>query len=250
MHERVAFIVEGLTRRADPARAGQMARYMKTTMPFHGVARPDLDKVVRDALRRWPIESLDDYRTTVHALWALPHREEKYAAIAIARRQERFVRAENLDLYRSMIVGGAWWDLVDDFAHVVCHLLLTDRARTRPVLDAWIDDDDLWLRRIAILSQIDAKNETDEEMLFSYCTRHMSEREFFIRKAIGWALRQYARTSPDAVLAFCEANRERMSGLTFREATKHLERPNPAVIAPKTPENVDHPRLAQRDPPS
>lgn len=178
---------------------------------------------MRDALRAWPITSAADYRATVTELWSLPHREEKYAAIRIARRQTRFVAREHLDLYRSMIVGGAWWDLVDDFPHVLGQLVLEDPAAMWPVLDEWIDSDDLWLRRVAILSQIDAKHRTDERRLFDYCLRCASERVFFIRKAIGWAFRQYARTAPDAVCAFCLAHREGLSGLSFREATKHLD---------------------------
>ena len=203
-----------------------MARYMKTTMPFRGVPSPMLDTILRAAMRQWPLESAADYRNTVTALWALPHREEKYAAIRIARRQRRFVTCEHLDLYRTMIVEGAWWDLVDDFPHVLGQLVLAEPAAVWPVLDEWIGCDNLWLRRVAILSQLDAKDRTDEKRLFSYCLMHMSEREFFIRKAIGWALRQYARTAPTAVRDFCIAHREDLSGLSFREAMKHLQLPD------------------------
>ncbi len=223
MHDRVRFIERELAARSDPERASAMARYMKTTMPFRGVASPVLDSVLRTALRQWPIESPADYRETVTDLWSLPHREEKYAAIRIARRETRFVAPEHLDLYRSMILEGAWWDLVDDFPHVLCQLLLAEPSAMWPVLDEWIESDDLWLRRVAILAQLDAKEKTDEGRLFSYCTRSMSEREFFIRKAVGWALRQYARTDPDAVRDFCLTHREGLSGLSFREAMKHLD---------------------------
>ncbi len=200
-----------------------MAAYMKTSMPFHGVARPELDALVRDALRRWPLENAADYRQTVEELWALPHREERYAAIAIARRHRRFVSMDHLDLYRRLVVEGAWWDLVDDVAHIAGRLLLDDRTAMRPVLDAWIDDDDVWLRRVALLSQLDAKQQTDAAMLFAYCERRIHDRDRFIRKAIGWALRQYARTNPEAVRAFCLRNRDRLSTVSMREAMKHLE---------------------------
>lgn len=222
MLERVTCISAALEAQADPVRAASMARYMKTDMPFHGVPRPVLDRVVRDALARWPLVDADDYRTTVEELWARPRREEKYAAIFVARRTTRFVSTQHLDLYRSMIVEGAWWDLVDDFAHVACRLLLREPEVMGPALDRWIDDPVLWLRRIAILSQLDARAHTDERRLFDYCLRRAHEREFFVRKAIGWALRQYARTAPDTVRTWCLEHRERLSGLTFREATKHL----------------------------
>lgn len=222
MLPRVTFLRDELTRRADPARAVAMARYMKTDMAFHGVPKPVLDVLVRGALRAWPLTDADDHRATVQELWSLDHREEKYAAIAIARHVTRFVSTRNLDLYRSMIVEGAWWDLVDDFSHVACRLLLTEPAVMGPVLDAWIDDPVLWLRRVAILSQLDAKERTDEARLFGYCERRAHEREFFVRKAIGWALRQYGRTAPDTVRTWCEDHRESLSSLSFREATKHL----------------------------
>lgn len=224
--ERVAFVSEELRRLANPARAPGMARYLHTDMPCLGVPRPALVQVLREARARWPLTGPDDYRRTVLELHALPHREEQYAAIHYARHSTRFVTGDHVDLYRTMIVDGAWWDLVDDFAHVLCRLLLQDPARIGPVLDAWLDDDVRWLRRIAILSQLDAKDRTDEARLFGACERRAHEREFFIRKAIGWALRQYARTAPDVVLAWCLAHRNTLSGLSFREATKHLTVPS------------------------
>jgi 3-methyladenine DNA glycosylase AlkD len=196
-------------------------------MPFHGVRKPELDAIVREALRRHPIVDAEDYRATVQQLWALPHREERYAAIAVARRQHRFVDVTHVDLYRRLIVEGAWWDLVDDVAHIIGRLLLADRATMRPLLDVWIDDDDLWLRRTALLSQLDAKDATDAAMLFAYCERRMHEREFFIRKAIGWALRQYARVAPEDVRAFCLSHRRELSALSIREAMKHLGKDEP-----------------------
>ena len=200
-----------------------MAAYMKTAMPFHGVARAELDALVRESLRRWPIANDADYRRTVEELWLLPHREERYAAVAVARRQRRFVSIDHLDLYRRLVVEGAWWDLVDDVAHIIGRLLLDERTAMRPVLDAWIDDDDVWLRRVALLSQLDAKQQTDAAMLFDYCERRMHDRDRFVRKAIGWALRQYARTNPEDVRTFCLHHRDQLSSLSIREAMKHLE---------------------------
>ncbi len=207
-------------------------------MPFHGVARPELDAVVRDALRRWPLDGPADYRRTVEELWALPHREERYAAVAIARRQRRFVSMEHLDLYRRLVVEGAWWDLVDDVAHIIGRLLLDDRAAMRPVLDRWIDDDDRWLRRAALLSQLDAKHATDATMLFAYCERRMQDPDRFIRKAIGWSLRQYARVDPESVRAFCLRNREQLSAVSMREAMKHLRPLDPVAARTENPQKA------------
>lgn len=122
-----------------------------------------------------------------------------------------------------MAVEGAWWDLVDDVAaNLVGALLLGHRAAMRPVMEAWVDDDDMWRRRTAILSQLRHRDQTDAEMLFDFCRRRAHETEFFIRKAIGWALREYSKTDPGAVAAFLRRHGDELSGLSRREAAKHL----------------------------
>jgi 3-methyladenine DNA glycosylase AlkD len=90
------------------------------------------------------------------------------------------------------------------------------------VVDTWIDSDDMWLRRTAIICQVGAKERTDADRLFRFCARRASEQEFFIRKAIGWALRQHARVDPESVARFVIEHRDELSGLSFREATKHI----------------------------
>ncbi len=200
-----------------------MAAYLKTDMPFYGVQTPARREIGREIARRFPPRSTLEYRSMVEALWVLPHREEKYLAIGIALQHKEFITFNQLDLYQRLIVEGAWWDLVDGVASGLVGLVLRrERPATRPVLDVWIDHDDMWLRRTAIISQLDHKEATDAGMLFDYCLRRAWESEFFIRKAIGWALRQYARTDPDAVTEFLLAHRESLSGLSFREASKHL----------------------------
>ena len=143
--------------------------------------------------------------------------------MALAHSWPKYVRLDNVDLYERMIVEGAWWDFVDEIAtHLTGVLLLNHRAEMNQVLDVWINDGNLWLRRAAILSHERHKTATDAERLFRYCEQRLGDREFFIRKAIGWALRSYSKTDPTAVRAFCDAHRRNMSGLTWREATKYL----------------------------
>jgi len=208
----------------DPEAATSMAAYMKTDMPFHGVKKAARTGVLRDLADEFPIATHDQYVATVQGLWAQPHREERYLAIAWARHWSRFIVPASLPLYEQVVVEGAWWDLVDDVAaNLVGAVLRTDRAEVGPVLEEWIDDDHLWRRRTAILAQLKHADDTDESMLFDFCLRRAHEDEFFIRKAIGWALRQYARVAPDAVRDLVLAHRDTWSGLTFREATKHLD---------------------------
>ena len=196
---------------------------MKTAQPFYGVKSTPRRQIVRELLEAYPIESARTYTDTVVTLWELPHREEQYAAVDVAILAKRFVTMERIPLYRRMVVEGAWWDFVDAIAaKLIGRLLREERAAMTPVVTGWIDDPDMWLRRTAILSQLGHKASTDADLLFDFCRRRAHEREFFIRKAIGWALRKYAKTDPDAVREFVDEMGDELSGLSRREATKHL----------------------------
>jgi 3-methyladenine DNA glycosylase AlkD len=223
MAEMTRYLATELARVGDPARAAAMAQYMKSDMPFYGVPKPERTEIYREMRKRFPITTRAGYQTAVRALWAQPYREEKYCAIRLAVDHPRYVTIGTVPLYRQMIIEGGWWDFVDDIAaRLVGKVLLDDRARMHPKLDRWIDDPNMWIRRTAILSQLKHKAATDQDQLFGYCLKRADEKEFFIRKAIGWALREYAKTEPDGVRAFALEHRERLSGLSFREATKHL----------------------------
>ncbi len=220
----VSLVASELASRADPDRAVAMAAYMKTDMPFYGVQKKGRTEVFRLMKTRFPIVSNGDYRRAVAALWERPHREEKYLAVRIAEQYQSFVTSDNLDMYERLIVEGAWWDFVDGIAAVcVGMVFLRERETVGPVIERWVDDDFMWLRRTSLISHLKHKAATDHEMLFDHCLRRSAEKEFFIRKAIGWALREYAKTEPDRVRTFVIANREHLSGLSFREASKHLE---------------------------
>jgi 3-methyladenine DNA glycosylase AlkD len=221
--DRASFVAEELSALADPGKAAGMAAYMKTDMPFYGVQKPARSVVLRAMIERFPVESREEYEEAVLDLWALPHREEKYLAIGLATHHGRFVTPSSMPLYRRLIVEGAWWDFVDEVAVRLVGRVLRDHRRqlTAPIR-TWAADADMWIRRAAIISQVGHKEQTDPVLLFELCETCAHEREFFIRKAIGWALREYAKTAPDTVREFALAHRAELSGLSFREATKHL----------------------------
>ncbi len=224
MGDLVSFVAAELSQRADADKAGPMAAYLKTDMPFYGVQKKGRTEVLRAVKKQFPIESNDAYRKAIGALWAQPHREEKYMAIAIAKEHAAFISHDNVKLYRQLIVEGAWWDLVDDVAINCVGIADRDeRDKMAPVIEQWVDDEDMWLRRTSLISPIKHKADTDYETLFDHCLRRAHEKEFFIRKAIGWTLREYAKTEPDRVRDFLLEHRDRWSGLTFREASKHLD---------------------------
>ncbi|CAN5776817.1 DNA alkylation repair protein [soil metagenome] len=216
-------VSERLARIADPEKASAMQAYMKTDMPFYGVQKPGRTPVLRDLVREFRPDSADGYRDLVIALWNLDHREEKYIALGVARHFENHITPTQFDLYHRLIVEGAWWDLVDEVAtHLVRDLVVGSPVESWPVVDRWIDHDDMWLRRTALLCQMGAKDNTDSGRLFAFCASRAYEEEFFIRKAVGWALRDFARTDPAAVAAFIDTHRGELSGLSYREGSKHI----------------------------
>jgi 3-methyladenine DNA glycosylase AlkD len=138
---------------------------------------------------------------------------------------KRFIIHENLDIYERLIREGAWWDFVDAIAaHLVGGALAKEPQVVYPIMDLWINDADMWIRRSAILCQLNLKDRCDQERLFGYCVSRCHEKEFFIRKAIGWALRQYSYVAPQAVKAFLLEHQKELSGLSFREGAKQLVR--------------------------
>jgi len=230
----VAGLIDDLRARiaeaADPERAPQMQAYMKSAMPFRGVSAVPLRRICRTVLDAHRLTDRASWELAVRTLWdEAAFREERYAAIALCghRSYRDFQDPDALDLYRHLVVTGAWWDLVDDVAiHQVGPILRGDPARVGPVVRAWARDDDLWVRRTAILSQRAAKASTDTELLADVLTANLEGTlhggEFFIRKAVGWALREYARTDPDWVLAYVDEHAPELSGLSRREALRHL----------------------------
>lgn len=221
----VLYVQQELRRRADPAKALEMAAYMKTDMPFYGVQKPDRVAMHRFMRTQFCPPSQQDYEDGVLALWRLPHREEKYAAIEFASQNRKYIASASLPLYERLIREGAWWDFVDPVATMlVGGVLLRQRADVGRVMDQWIRDPDLWIRRAALLAHLKHKTQTDERQLFDHCLRLAGEKEFFIRKAIGWALREHSKTAPDAVRAFLTEHRARLSPLSYREGAKHLLR--------------------------
>jgi 3-methyladenine DNA glycosylase AlkD len=210
----------------DPAKSIQQQRYMKSVMPYHGVAAPELKALLRPHLRAFAPADRASWEETVRTFWdGATHREEWYAAIALARHRtaKTWQDVDTLDLYRHLVVTGAWWDVVDETAqHLVAACLLADRPPVTEVLRAWAVDDDLWLRRTAVICQISHGADLDRELLTFAIECNLDDASFWLRKAIGWALRQHARRDPEWVRAYVEGLGDRISGLSRREATKHL----------------------------
>lgn len=169
--------------------------------------------------------SAEAWRATALALWRdATYREERYAAIALvgARRYAAYQTLDALPIYEEMVVSGAWWDYVDAVASLVGALFVAYPTPMRAEMLAWSHDAIMWKRRVAIICQRNRGAATEEDVLFACILPNLGDRDFFIRKAIGWALRQYARIHPDAVRAFIREHAAHISPLSRREALKHL----------------------------
>jgi len=222
----VAAVRAALRAAGDPALAPGQQAYMKSAMPYHGVTAPRLKQVLRPILTAYRPADCEEWEATIRVLWdEATHREERYAATALARHPtaRAWQDPAALDLYRHLVVTGAWWDHVDEVAsHLVGGVLAGHRVEVTPVMRAWAIDDDLWVRRTAVLSQLNHKADTDTALLHDTIEPNLADTSFWLRKAIGWALREHAKTDPDWVRAEVDRFGERLSGLSRREALRHL----------------------------
>lgn len=214
---RLGALVVALETRADPERAPAMAAYMKGHFAFLGIPSPERRAAQKEALGDWKAPTADDLDAFARACWARDEREYQYAACDTLVRHVKRVGSEVLVLAEHLITTKPWWDTVDLLAARV-----VGPHADRPTIERWLVSGDLWLERTAILHQLGYGERTDADFLFRACLIHAASTEFFLRKAIGWALRQYARTDPEAVRAFVAAHADELSGLSKREALKHL----------------------------
>jgi 3-methyladenine DNA glycosylase AlkD len=222
----VSGIRNALAAAADPDRAAAQQSYMKSTMPYHGVATPESRRICREAFRAHPIGNPAAWQATARELWrGADYREERYAALELIgwRPYRRYFDPSLMPLLEEIVVEGAWWDYVDVVATNFVGALLADHPKTlRPVLLAWSADDHLWRRRTAILSQLKFKTDTDWRLQQRLMAPSLGSKEFFLRKALGWALREYSKTDPETVLGYVRRHGNTLSGLTRREGLKVL----------------------------
>lgn len=207
---------------ADPDDAVHMAAYMKDHFPFFGIKAGPRRTAAKPILQASAHADADQLLAFAAACWNEPEREFHHTAVDVLRKRAAMLEPDQLDDLGELIMAKSWWDTVDGLAAWVVGPLVARHRDLVHVMDDWAEDENLWLARTALLHQLGYKTDTDAERLFRYATDLAPHTDFFIRKAIGWALRQYARTDAEAVRRFVEANADQLSGLTRREALKHL----------------------------
>ena len=215
-----------LARAGTAERAAGAQAYMKTTDAFHGVSADELRAITKRVFAEVELPDAATWRAHVLELWrGAKFREERYCAVELAadRRAKAFHDLDALPMFEEMIVTGAWWDTVDAIATHRLGLLLTREPKPmRKAMLAWSRDTDIWKRRSAILCQARFRERTDLDLLYRCIEPSLASKEFFLRKAIGWALREVAWHDPDEIVRYVRANRERLSGLSKREALKNV----------------------------
>jgi 3-methyladenine DNA glycosylase AlkD len=213
----------GLAELADPVAAPTMQAYMKSAMPFRGVPKPVRVRVLRAALAAHPVHDGEVLAAVVDDLWgAATYREERYLAMDLAahRRHLPWVGLDWLPRLRGWIVDAGWWDVTDELANRhVGRLLRAHPDEVTPVLRGWTTDPDRWLRRTSVICQLSSRADTDLDLLTTAVEANVGDPDFFLRKGIGWALRQHAHTDPDWVRAFVVAH-PGLSPLSKREALR------------------------------
>jgi 3-methyladenine DNA glycosylase AlkD len=205
-------------------RAEAMAAYMRDQFEFIGIPSPErvaIQRVVTDGLAQ-PEER--DMEAFARSCWERPEREYQYVACDYLRKHVRRCSPSIIATVEHLVTTKPWWDTIDELSQNVVGPLVAAHADLRATMDRWIEADDFWLARAALLHQNRYRMRTHRDLLFSYCLRRSADREFFIRKAIGWALREYSKTDARATIEFVREHDTEFSGLTKTEALKWLRR--------------------------
>lgn len=196
---------------------------MKHRFTFVGVKAPEVRMAAKATMAAGKGAEAPEIIEFANQCWAQPEREFQYVGCIFLRKWVAALEPANLNDLERFITTKSWWDSVDSLAAWSVGPLVRANRELAETMDEWIHSDNMWLARTAIIHQLSYKADTDADRLFSYAETRAADTEFFIRKAIGWALRQYARIEPEQVRSFVAANEDQLSGLTKREALKHLK---------------------------
>lgn len=222
MHPYLHPLITLLEQHQDPAQAGPMAQYMRQQFPYLGIKTPRRNELIKQFLAQHGKPRPADLEAISRDLWALPQREYQYVAIGFLEKMQRHLTPDSIPLLEYLITTKSWWDTIDSLAsHSIGYLCATYPQLRQTAIQQWRSADNFWLRRTTLLFQLAYKEETDAALLFSLIRDNLNSDEFFIQKAIGWALREYSKTDDEAVIYFV-ANTP-LAPLSQREALKWLK---------------------------
>ncbi len=217
-----------LKKAAVPAKAPEMRAYMKSEMPYHGVQTPFRRAICREIFKELEFKNDKAWEKEVREIWeGARFREERHCAIELCShpRAKEFQTPKAMKLYEDLIVDGAWWDYVDTLAaDRVGNILEKHPKELKPLMLKWSQSKDLWKRRTSIICQLGFKDDIDLKLLYACIGPSLGSKEFFLQKAIGWALRQHAWRDPKEIQRYVAQNQERLAPLSRREALKNLSK--------------------------
>ena len=224
----VTLIENQLEAKAHPQHREGMIAYMKNQFEFFGTKSPDRKEVLRDIWRNHKAFIQANFRKLSLLLWECEQRECKYFAMDIIKKCKKQIDGSDIQFLEKLVTTEkkkkkSWWDTVDFLSvHVGGQVFSSSPDLRLPKTNAYLAGDNMWLKRLAILFQLSYGDQTDEKLLFDILVRSMGTKEFFINKAIGWALRQYSKTNPQSVRDFIEKHKENMANLSIREGSKYI----------------------------
>ncbi len=229
-------IIEEFREHKNEENAEKQAAYLRHQFEFIGLKKPERRLLAKDFLKEKKADKQIDWEL-VFEFWNLPEREFQYLALDYLHQMKKWLIFDDMEKIKKLTVSKSWWDTVDALDELVGHLLLTGRKQAtendstayeqvKTLVKEWAQAENFWLRRIAIDCQLSFKNQTDLELLSYNIERNLLGSsfadEFFITKAIGWALRDLAKTNSAWVIKFIEEHENKMAKLSIREASKHL----------------------------
>lgn len=220
-HPLVKAIEKEFVNHLDDENAIGMKAYMRDQFDFLGLKKPLRAELLKPVFDSFKAVNSDEWPLIVQQVWNLKFREFQYVAMELCRKKSKDFQAGHLPLLEKMILEKSWWDTVD----FVASNLVGDLFKRHPELidktiSKWLKTENFWLHRTAIIFQLKYGKHTDQQLLFSLCSRYAEEKEFFIRKAIGWALRQYSKSNPGSVRDYIK--KQKLSPLSVKEASKYI----------------------------
>lgn len=213
-------IIECLEARADNVRALDMKKYMKNKFEFFGVGAPERTEICKPYFKEAKKTKIIDWGF-VDVCWEHSKRECQYVAANYLKYMKNYLSEDDIPKLKKLVITKSWWETVDTLDRVIGSIIY-DKEELYPIMLAWSKDENIWLRRVAIDHQLLRKEKTNKELLKKILINNLNQTEFFINKAIGWALRDYSKTNPQWVKRFIETHRSNMSKLSIREGSKYI----------------------------
>lgn len=213
-------IFEALFQHKNEAKAKQMSAYMLNQFEFLGLQSPVRKEIMKPFFSKVKKATTTDWNF-VFQCWECPYRELQYVALEYLKLRQKYLSASDIPSLKKLIISKSWWDTIDNLDRIIGNIALKN-PQVNELLIAWSTDENKWLRRVAIDHQLLRKEKTNVELLEKILVNNLEQTEFFINKAIGWALRDYSKTNPQWVRLFVKKYEGQMAKLSIKEATKYV----------------------------